>query len=201
MIDANIINEAYNELNPILKEDGEVAVAPTPEVKKDPKLERIRKLVNDISNIIYKLQDTEYDKGVGKEDDDIRDEMKKSMSKAMYKMVKRLKGILDGDDKGEDKEEDKKEEKEEKKEDKEDEEEEDKEEEEDDENEEEDDKDDKKEEGNFMKLFPTTENITSPQGKKYIVLEANENKSLIKDIQSGEKFSIETNILLKWKNN
>jgi len=114
MLDPKIVNEAYDEINiSQLKEDvdgGQPKEMNTP--KLDPKIERIRKLISDIQNIIYKLQD-EYDDKYGKEDNDLRDEMKKALSKTMYKMVDRLKDVLE--DK-EDKEEDKKEEKEDKKE-------------------------------------------------------------------------------------
>lgn len=202
MFDAQIINEAYDELN----EEGLAKIAPEEkyEDKRDPKIERIRKLVSDIQGILYKIEDSAYDQEFGKEDDDIRDEMKKSLTKTMVKMVDRLKEVVGEDPKKKDKEEDKEEDsKDEESEDEEDDDEEDKEDKEEDkeETEKELEKNSKEEiVSQIMKLFPT-ESVKSPQGKEYAIVEINEEKSLLKDIASGENFKIDTNILRKWKNN
>ncbi len=209
MINPDIINEAYNELNEDITEV--VAKDTVEEKKRDPKIERIKKLVNDISGLLYKLEDNPYDVEFGKEDDDIRDEMKKTISKTIVKMVDRLKDIVSGEAKDGKKEE----EKEDKEEDKKDKEDDDKEEDdkEDDKKDKEEDKEDDKEENDeddedkkteqkgpeMLKLFPT-ESVISPQGKKYIIIEMNDDKSLLKD-SDGENFKIDTDILRNWKNN
>ena len=100
MIDPRIIDEAYKELSAqSLNESDTTPVAANNPIKekRDPKIERIKKLVNDISSLLYKLEDNPYDAEFGKEDDDLRDEMKKLASKTIVKMVNRLKDIIEDD--------------------------------------------------------------------------------------------------------
>jgi len=190
MLDSRIIDEAYNEIN-ILQIKEEID-SPKEEIKLDPKFERIKKLVSDIQNMIYRIQDS-YTDEYGKEDNDLRDEMKKSLNKTMYKMVDRLKDILENNEEKKDEGEEKKDEGEEKKEEGEEKKDEGEEKKDEDKEEEK-----KEEESNLFKLFPT-ESVISPQGKEYKIIEVNEHKSLIED-NSGDKFKVDTNILKMWKN-
>ncbi len=225
MIDPSIIEEAYTELNEVkeiksksIKEEKLIYkprkiqeseayqqfLIENPvymskddiEVERDPVIERMRKLINDIQSMLFKLDDNVYDKEAGKEDDDIRDEMKAAMKTSILKMIERLEEVA----KKEWKEEAEEEAEEEVEEEAEEEAEEEVEEEEEDEKEEEKEEEEVKEDGpEILKLFPT-ESVTSPQGINYTIIEINENKALLQD-PHGEQFKIETNTLKKWKSN
>jgi len=202
MIDPSIIEEAYTELNEVkeiksksIKEEkliykprkiqeSEVYqqfLVENPvymskddiEVECDPVVERMRKLINDIQSMLFKLDDNVYDKEAGKEDDDIRDEMKAAMKISILKMIERLEEVAKKEWKEEEEEEAEEVEKEE---------------------------EEVKEDGpEILKLFPTEE-VISPQGVNYTIIEINENKALLQD-PHGEQFKIETNTLKKWKSN
>ena len=220
MIDPSIIEEAYTELNEVkeiksksIKEEKLIYkprkiqeseayqqfLIENPvymskddiEVERDPVIERMRKLINDIQSMLFKLDDNVYDKEAGKEDDDIRDEMKAAMKTSILKMIERLEEVA------------KKEWKEEAEEEAEEEVEEEAEkevEEEEAEKEVEKEEEEVKEDGpEILKLFPT-ESVISPQGVNYTIIEINENKALLQD-PHGEQFKIETNTLKKWKSN
>jgi hypothetical protein len=224
MIDISILEEACNELeNDELKgktitEDCGESCCSNCEKKPpvDKKYERVRLLINDISSMCYSLQGNSYDdKDYGKEDDDLRNELKAKQADLLYKSISRLKEIFDGDLKKEEKkDDDKKEEKDDDKKDdvkedddkkKEDEDsdkkDDDKEEKKDDDKEKDDDKK-PKETNDISKLFANLskdESITSPKGETFSIIDLNEERSVVKNIKTGEKFTVENSVLLKWK--
>ena len=203
MLDPRIIDEAYNELNNApLNESSPVLIIESDDKEYDMK--KVKKLVNDISSLLHKFDDIE--------DKESMSDIMIAVQKSVVKMVDELKTEVcstkkkedakeDDDEKDDDKEKKSKDD-EKKDEDKDDKGDEDGSEEADKDEKENDNDDEEKAEEvtNMLKMFPTTESITSPQGVEYLIVEANIKKSTVKDLLTGEQFKIDTDILKKWKN-
>lgn len=214
MLDPRIIEEAYDEIQYSYKRlDESGLVIESESNDKKPEVDKIKKLVNNISSLLHKFDDIE--------DKDSISDIISAVNKSIVKMVDQLTSIVndvkeekndEGDDKKTDSDsKDTKDSSDNK--DRPDDDDSDKDNDEKDSKKDEDDdkvkdkyddkyddkKDDKKEEeSQMLKLFPT-ESVTSPQGIEYTILEVNEDKSLLKDIANGEKFKIDNKILKKWK--
>lgn len=205
MLDAKIIEEALKEHNS-LNESNEFKKANTQNKsakqvlfenllqemypmagyyqEKQTKYTRLRDLLHSLQDAIYKVESCKMDKERNSADADIYDTLSQTYESVINTLISRIGEVWESkESEYEDEEEDKKEEEEEEKED-----------------DEESENSEHPDSQTLMIQLQPNEAIISPQNKEYIIEKILGNMVEIRDISSDERFSVEKDIAIKWKN-